>query len=406
MGTLLCFVPLMLTSGSFLPDLTISILGILFIIITVKEKQWSYYRNNFFYFFIFFYLFFLLSSFLSNNLFHSLESSLFYFRFGIFALSIWFLLDHDKKLLKKFTMFFLFTFLVIIIDGYFQFLFDHSIFGFQSYSVNRLTLMFNDKMILGGYLIRLLPLLFGLLIYTNLLTEKTFIPATMLFILVFVLVVLSGERTALALLLLFGLMMMFLLSKFKFMRWSILLFSLISIILIFSIYPKTIQRSIYDTMVQLNVQDDFSNPNFFSITHEHLAITAINIFDKHKLIGSGPKQFRVLCNDEKYKAGQYSCSTHPHNNYLQLAAETGLIGILFLIIPLIFLMKKIIVHLFQKIRNKKIFFNDYEICILICILMTLWPILPTQNFFNNWINIIYYLPIGFLLHSVNKKYKL
>ena len=55
-------------------------------------------------------------------------------------------------------------------------------------------------------------------------------------------------------------------------------------------------------------------------------------FDK-PLIGHGPKMFRKLCNDKNFKeivvkkSGEqyYGCSSHPHNTYIQLLAETGLI---------------------------------------------------------------------------------
>ena len=55
------------------------------------------------------------------------------------------------------------------------------------------------------------------------------------------------------------------------------------------------------------------------------------------------------------------------------------------------------------IRKEKSTLSDYQICLLVCIFLSLWPIIPSQNFFNNWINIIYYLPIGFLLHTVYSK---
>jgi hypothetical protein len=43
---------------------------------------------------------------------------------------------------------------------------------------------------------------------------------------------------------------------------------------------------------------------------------------------------------------------------------------------------------------------------LSAIFVTLWPIIPSGNFFNGWLNIIYYLPIGFLIWSLNKRFKI
>jgi hypothetical protein len=37
-----------------------------------------------------------------------------------------------------------------------------------------------------------------------------------------------------------------------------------------------------------------------------------------------------------------------------------------------------------------------------CLFVSLWPIIPTGSFFNNWINVIYYLPIGFLIWDIRR----
>ena len=42
---------------------------------------------------------------------------------------------------------------------------------------------------------------------------------------------------------------------------------------------------------------------------------------------------------------------------------------------------------------------DHMACLIICFFLTFFPFLPTLNFFNNWINIIYYLPLGFYLYE-------
>ena len=51
--------------------------------------------------------------------------------------------------------------------------------------------------------------------------------------------------------------------------------------------------------------------------------------------------------------------------------------------------KDAISTLLQILRAKEKILSDFEICLLACFLTSLWPIMPTQNFFNNWINIIY-----------------
>ena len=62
----------------------------------------------------------------------------------------------------------------------------------------------------------------------------------------------------------------------------------------------------------------------FSTYHTDHYKTALNMYNDKKIIGHGPKSFRFKCSDPKYKVSKNSCSTHPHNTYLQLLSETEL----------------------------------------------------------------------------------
>ena len=66
--------------------------------------------------------------------------------------------------------------------------------------------------------------------------------------------------------------------------------------------------------------------NFFSEQHSGHYSAAIKMFSSNPIIGIGPKMFREECEKIDYHNIQYACSTHPHNTYIQLLAETGFIG--------------------------------------------------------------------------------
>jgi O-antigen ligase len=98
------------------------------------------------------------------------------------------------------------------------------------------------------------------------------------------------------------------------------------------------------------------------------------------------------------KLTNFSCSSHPHNTYVQILSETGIIGFLFLIYTFIYLCYKILKHLQMRLSNKY-YFNDFEICVISGIIIYFWPLIPTGNIFNNWLNILMFLNLPLLIWS-------
>ena len=88
---------------------------------------------------------------------------------------------------------------------------------------------------------------------------------------------------------------------------------------------------------------------------------------------------------------------HPHSTWVQILSETGIIPFSILI----FLFFIVVKNFFQYIKNnfgKQILSNnDEKVIILGAFLITLWPFIPSGNFFNNWLSIVYFFPLGFYL---------
>ena len=83
--------------------------------------------------------------------------------------------------------------------------------------------------------------------------------------------------------------------------------------------------------------------------------------------------------------------------------SNSVVGFIFGILVFIFFVLISSKHLIGVIFKNKYFLNDFEICMLSAILISLWPFVPTGNFLNNWVAIVYYFPVGFLLWSLNKR---
>ena len=162
-------------------------------------------------------------------------------------------------------------------------------------------------------------------------------------------IIISAERTATALHLISILLLIFFLDiqkKFKFLVF-ISLFLVGAIFINSNVHVK--HRVINETLIN----SDKAKYVFSKVHHAHY-LTAINIFLEKPLLGSGVKTFRYICDEDKYKVDrfkrpfnfwQFSCSTHPHNLYMQLLSETGIIGFIFLMYFFIY----IIINLFKKL---------------------------------------------------------
>ena len=164
---------------------------------------------------------------------------------------------------------------------------------------------------------------------------------------------------------------------------------------IVSQYSPHIKTRMIDQVSQSMFMDE--QIIFFSKQHEKHYLTAINMFKDNYIFGIGPKIFRQKCEDADYISYD-GCSTHPHNSYIQLLTETGIIGT----IPVVYFYLYLF---FRLIKNSTLVSNNtkeinYESILLLSILLSLFPLMPSQSFFNNWISLLYYIPLGFVLERL------
>ena len=229
----------------------------------------------------------------------------------------------------------------------------------------------------------------------------------LIFILSETLIFLSGERAAFFYINLSAIFIIIFSKNLLKLRLITLISSILILIIISLINPNAKERIIDKTFNDMNIlnsqeKKDADKVYMFSKIHNELYVSAYKIFLDNKILGVGVKNFRNYCSDPKYKT-QYSCDSHPHNTFLQILSEIGLIGFMFFLYVFYIFVKNIFLHLIYR-WNKKQIFNDFEICILSGIFIYLWPIVPTGNFFNNWLSIIMFLNLPLLIWS-KKLYK-
>ena len=138
-----------------------------------------------------------------------------------------------------------------------------------------------------------------------------------------------------------------------------------------------------------------SKKYFFTPAHDSLIKTAWNMFLDKPILGHGPKLFREKCKDKKYAIGVKPCDNHPHNFYIQLLAETGILGFSFLAGLLVYFTYIMLKHIFVRFRYKHGYLTDYQICLFSGLLITIWPITTSGSIFTNYLMILYALQMGF-----------
>lgn len=84
---IICLLPLLFIIGPAAVEIGAFIINIVFIVLIFKNKEFNYFKNNFFIFFILFYLLLIISSLLSEDKILSLNTSIFYIRWGVFFFS-------------------------------------------------------------------------------------------------------------------------------------------------------------------------------------------------------------------------------------------------------------------------------------------------------------------------------
>ena len=397
---LFSLIPFFLITGPFLSDFSVSTISLLFLIYCYKKKNFTYFKHNYFYFFLFFWIYLVLNTLINNFNIDSFKISFFYFRYGVFVIAIVALLNTDSKFIKYFFYCILFCFTVLIVDGFYQFFLGENIFGFKSPHHARVTSFFNDEMILGGYLSRMWPIFFGLSIFFFKQKNKLFFLFILLFILSETLIFLSGDRVAFFFINLSAIYVFLFSQKLLKLRLMTLSLSIFLIVIISVINPTAKERVFDQTMKGMNLDDQEKKKKegiyIFTKQHTHHYITAYRMFLDNKILGVGVKNFRIFCKDKKYEESWLSCATHPHNTYVQILSETGVIGFLFLITIFFYFCGYTLKHLILRFKSKY-YFNDFEICILSGIAIYIWPFIPTGNIFNNWLNIIMILNLPLLI---------
>ena len=123
------------------------------------------------------------------------------------------------------------TFFIIIFDSFYQVYFGQNLLGYEIIK-NRISSFFKDELVLGSFFSRLFPLFFGVLIFIYPKNFLLILFGFLTFIILDVLIYMSGERSALFYLLISTLFILIFMKDWKLLRITSIIASFLLIILI------------------------------------------------------------------------------------------------------------------------------------------------------------------------------
>ena len=390
-------IPILLITGPFLSDLTLTIISILFLIIYFRKKIQPNYLYKFRFIF-YFWISILVSSIFSENIVINLIESTILIRFILFLILFSFLVE-KFNLLEKLFYILLVTFIILAIDAYIQLFFGTNLLGFVKADPKRLSGLFGDEYIMGSYLLKFYPVIL-FLCPNN--------PKKMNWIIIFYLIIIepliffSGQRSQfiMSIFLVLGIFLL----NFKNINFYIS-FLICCLIIMTNIFfnQKYHERYIYDVKANFSFDNVLkSSPtseekvikfSIISPSHTKIYFNSINMFKDKKIFGHGIKSYRVKCQEYDKSA----CTTHPHNFYLQILTETGLLVFIIVFLFYLIVIKEFILILFNNFFYKNTNINSkYYACLNLLII--LFPLQSTGNFFNNYmlIQLTFILSIYFI----------
>ena len=357
-----------------------------------------------------------------------LTKSIIFFRFFLMLIIIYFLSELGILNFKYFFISAAFSSLLISLDVIYQYIFGFNIIGLQSLGHHN-SGFFGDELIAGGFILNFS--FFSIFFATFVLEKKKYIRFVLIVILMCILgmgIMLSGNRMSFALFFLgiistfflnnklrktisAGVICLIILMQFVFSNdstikvayislYSNATASLISLVNFSKNDPKKSNKieeefEIDQTRYRLDTPLGFDAFYMYMSHFERLISTALVTWKQNKIFGNGIKSFRIDCQKLqllgpeinlqdiaiKHKKN-FLCSNHPHNYYLEILTETGIVGIfvtfMIALLFVVFILKNLKLFKENNIENLILF------AATISLILAVFPIKSTGSIFSTY----------------------
>ncbi len=320
-----------------------------------------------------------------------LIKSILFFRYLLLYFILRYLVEKNIIIFKWFFISSLIFTLFVSLDIFYQFTFSADIFGLEPLHPSKLSGPFGDELVAGGYIHKFS--LFSIFVLPFLKLKKTYssLILSILFLIYMTAIVLSGNRMPLVLFLLsIFLILLFENKTRKYIPISLILVSSI----FFTIYKNNlVLKNSFDSfignsygMINVFVVENITKsskiPEQEIPTYYQEMKTFYGTWMMNKYIGGGIKSFRHNCPKRKILSHneRTTCNMHPHNYYLEILTDMGLIGLI--ISCLIFILtiyNSLVKNYFLKPRKS---INKILVPFIFVFISEIFPLRTSGSFFT------------------------
>lgn len=223
----------------------------------------------------------------------------------------------------------------------------------------------------------------------------------------------SGNRMSFILFLLMNFLYFFIFEINK--KKLIVFFASLSFIFSIMVFDKSLHNqylSFYDNskflvanfkkfVIKDTTEEEKLNLNYkqHGSGHRYLFKTSIQIWKDNKFFGTGYKSFRVKCNDYHEKSVYGACSNHPHNYYLELLSEIGMLGVITLLIIVLIIFFKYVKYFISKYKKNEYLNEVFYAALLISFLVEMFPMRSSGSFLTTGNSAYIFFLIGILISN-------
>ena len=350
------------------------------------------------------YLYLIFNSLISVDITSGIYRNFGFIRFILFFLMVNYIFFINRKnsiIMNIWTI----IFFIILVDVYIERFTGSNIFGFGELEINgvpqpyanRVISFFRTEPIAGAFLCGFCFIVMGYVL--KFLKSKKILKILGFIIILSCLfgVILTGERSN-GLKVLIGFIVFISIIDYVNLRSKIIIllsiFTIFILIINFSDYIKL--RYIGQFYSEIKTKDQ--RKKFFENSlYIRLYKSGFHVFKNNPWFGVGNKNYRIETCDKKKNSinKEYICLTHPHQVYIEMLSEHGIVGTIIILSIIFYLM-------FRIIRKIIVSRNFIQAGCFTYLLINFIPILPSGSFFSDFNLTLFMINLS-LMYAVNKE---